>query len=214
MENYKVPKKEQNPLVLNTVASAAVFGLLRFAGLSGLKVQDAENSPYTINQGDSQDYPLPKFVSKLNTIVYSNLIFNKDKQLDNNGNIVFEWQDFQIDDILISVSQSKKIITTEIQGRDGTVKEYIGMDDFQISLTGRISGSYNVYEKELVSTLKKILSSGQPLAVTSWYLQNLDIVNVVIKDFNFGQTEGEYSTQYFTISAISDNVVEGLIINQ
>ena len=203
-----------NVLLQNTLKSNSVNGLLNFAGLSGLKVQDAKNSPYTINQSNSQDVPNPKFVSKLNTIVYSNLILNKGKQLDNNGNIIFEWDDFQIDDILISVSQSKKIITTEIQGRDGTVKEYIGMDDFQISLTGRISGSYNVYEKELVATLKKILSAGQPLAVTSWYLQNLDIVNLVIKDFNFGQNEGEYSTQYFTISAISDNVIEGLIINQ
>jgi hypothetical protein len=199
-----------NVLLQNTLKSNAVNGLLNFAGLSGLRVQDAKKSPYTINQGISQDVPSPKFISKLNTIVYSNLIFNK--SYDKDGNLL--WQDFQIDDILISVSQSKKIITTEIQGRDGTVKEYIGMDDFQISLTGRISGSYNVYEKELVAILKKILSSGQPLAVTSWYLQNLDIVNVVIKDFNFGQTEGEYSTQYFTISAISDNIVEGLIINQ
>ena len=212
MSEYQI--NTENVLVKNTNSSDAVGGLLNFAGLSGLKVQDAQKSPYTINQGDSGDIPAPKFVSKLNTVVYSNLILNKGRQLDNNGNVIFEWEDFRIDDILISVSQSKKIITTEIQGKDGTVKEYIGMDDFQVSLTGRISGAYNVYEKELVALLKKIFSAGQPLAVTSWYLQNLDIVDIVIKDFEFGQTEGEYSTQYFTASAMSDKIVEALITNQ
>ncbi|WP_368732377.1 DUF6046 domain-containing protein, partial [Chitinophaga agrisoli] len=31
--------------------------------------------------------------------------------------------------VLVTVAQSKKIIVTDIQGRDGTVKEYNGMGD-------------------------------------------------------------------------------------
>ena len=112
----------------------------------------------------------------------------------------------------MNVSQSKKIVTTEIQGRDGTVKEYIGLDDFQIQITGRLNGTYNVNPKERTRQLKTILSAGQPLEITSWYLQNLDITDIVVKDFNFGQTEGEYSTQYFTINALSDRRFEAKII--
>lgn len=212
MENFRVPKKTENPLILNTVASSAVFGLANFAGLNNIKIQDAQNSPYIIEEGGAQDIPLQKFVSKLGTVVYSNIIFNAGVILDENG-VADTWDDFRIDDVLLTVSQSKKIITTEIQGRDGTVKEYIGLDDFQIQITGRLNGSYNVNPKELTRQLKIILSAGQPLEITSWYLQNLDITDIVVKDFNFGQTEGEYSTQYFTINALSDKRFEAKIIS-
>lgn len=212
MENYKVPKKTENPLILNTVVSSAVFGLANFAGIKNIKIMDAQNSPYVIEQGEAQDVPLQKFVSKLGTVVYSNIIFNAGVILDENG-VKDNWNDFRIDDVLLTVSQSKKIITTEIQGRDGTVKEYIGLDDFQIQITGRLNGSYNVNPKDLTRQLKIILSAGQPLEITSWYLQNLDITDIVVKDFNFGQTEGEYSTQYFTINALSDKRFEAKIIS-
>jgi len=216
MENFRVPKKLENPLLLNTVVSSAVFGLANFAGLNNIKIMDAQNSPYI--KSDVQngfikgDVPTQKFISKLGTVVYSNIIFNAGVILDENG-VADYWNDFRIDDVLLSVSQSKKIITTEIQGRDGTVKEYIGLDDFQIQITGRLNGTYNVNPKDLTRQLKIILSAGQPLEITSWYLQNLDITDIVVKDFNFGQTEGEYSTQYFTINALSDKRFEAKIIS-
>ena len=213
MENYKVPQKTENPLILNTVASSVVFGLANFAGINNIKIMDAQNSPYVVDPATAQDVPLQKFTSKLGTVVYSNIIFNAGVILDVNGVIVDSWDDFRIDDVLLTVSQSKKIITTEIQGRDGTVKEYIGLDDFQVQITGRLNGNYNVNPKELTKQLKKILSAGQPLEITSWYLQNLDITDVVVKDFNFGQTEGEYSTQYFTVNALSDKRFEAKIIS-
>jgi hypothetical protein len=216
MENFRVPKKLENPLLLNTVVSSAVFGLANFAGLNNIKIMDAQNSPYI--KSDVQngfikgDVPTQKFISKLGTVVYSNIIFNAGVILDENG-VADSWNDFRIDDVLLAVSQSKKIITTEIQGRDGTVKEYIGLDDFQIQITGRLNGTYNVNPKDLTRQLKIILSAGQPLEITSWYLQNLDITDIVVKDFNFGQTEGEYSTQYFTINALSDKRFEAKIIS-
>lgn len=213
MENFRVPIRLENPLLLHKAATNAVEGLVQFAVLRSVAVLDAQKNPYTINQGDSGDVPTQKFISKLGTVVYSNLIFNSGRQI-NNGQVVFEWDDFRIDDALFIVSQQKKLVETEIQGKDGVVVEYIGLSAFQVQITGRITGSYNVYEKELVSTLKKILSTGQPLAISSWYLQNLDITDVVIKDFNFGQNEGEYSTQYFTINCQSDQVVEATITGQ
>ena len=208
MKNYIIPKKTENPLLLNTVASNAVLRLANYAGLKGLKILDVQDSPFVINEGDSMDVPFDKFISKMGTVVYSNIIINK--IYDANGNLIFD--DYRIDDCLMQVSQSKKIVTTEIQGKDGTVKEYIGLDDFQVQISGRITGSYGVYEKELVNKLKKILSLGQPLAVSSWWLQNLDITDIVVKDFSFDQNEGEYSTQYFTINALSDRRFEALIL--
>jgi hypothetical protein len=217
MENFRVPSKLENPLILNTIVTSAVVGLADFAGLNNIKIMDAQNSPYIKDKVQenfvSGDIPVQKFTSKLGTVVYSNVIFNAGVILNQSGEVTDSWEDFRIDDVLLTVSQSKKIITTEIQGRDGTVKEYIGLDDFQIQITGRLNGTYNVNPKELTRQLKIILSAGQPLEITSWYLQNLDITDIVVKDYNFGQTEGEYSTQYFTINALSDKRFEAKIIS-
>ena len=213
MEDYKVPNIFQNPLLLNSAVSTAVKGLVEFAGIPNVKVLDAQNSPYVINAGVAQDVPIG--VSKsLGTPILSNIIFDKGKILDTNGIEVDFWNDFTIDDCLITVSQSKKIIVTEIQGRNGTVKEYIGLDDFQVNIVGRLNEAYGVNPKEDTKILHKILSSGAPLAITNWFLQNLDINFIVVKDFDIPQLEGMYSTQYFTITAISDRVVEAKITNQ
>lgn len=213
MQDYRVPNILQNPLFLNSAVSTAVKGLVEFAGIPNVKVLDGQNSPYLINSGAKQDEPVA--VSKmLGTPIYSNIIFNKGKILDNNGIEIDFWEDFYIEDCLIIVSQTKKIIVTEIQGRDGTVKEYIGLDDFQITINGRLNGAYGVNPKEDTKTLHKILSSGAPLAVTNWFLQNLDINDIVVQSFEIPQIEGKYSTQFFTITAMSDRVVEAKITNQ
>lgn len=211
--DYNVPTRLENPLTVNRAASNAIAGLVQFAVLSNVKVLDAQRNPYTVPEGDSQDVPEQQFISKLGTVVYSNLIFNAGRQIKE-GQVVYEWDDFRIDDALFSITQPKKIVETEIQGKDGVVVEYIGLGAFQIQITGRICGSNGVYEKELTAILNKILCTGQPLAVSSWYLQNLDITDVVVRDFNFGQNEGEYSTQYFTINCQSDQVVEATITGQ
>ena len=96
MENYKVPKETENPLILNAVRTSAVVGLANFAGLNNLKIMDAQNSPYT--QTDVQngfkkwDEPVQKFISKLGTVVYSNIIFNAGVILDENG-VADNWLD-------------------------------------------------------------------------------------------------------------------------
>jgi len=210
MDKYNIPNRFENPLARNQ----ALNQLKAFAFIHpGVMVIDGSKSPYEINPGDSEDVPQPKFISKLGTLIYSNFILNAGRQIINN-NVVFAWEDFRVDDALFLVTQQKKLVETEIQGKDGVVVEYIGLGPFQIQITGRITGSYNVYEKELVAQLKKILSCGQPLAITSWYLQNLDITDIIVKSFDFGQNEGEYSTQYFTINAQSDQVTEAFITNQ
>lgn len=204
MKDYNVPKIYENPLLINSTVSDAVVSLTNYAGIRGLKILDATKSPYEISQGDGGDVPIEKQISKLGTVVYSNVILNK----------TWEWNDFRIDDCLISVTQDKKLVITDIQGKDNEVIEYIGLSNYQIQIIGRLNGSYNTNPKEETAILKKILSAGQTLAITSWWLQNLDITDIVVTGFNFAQTEGEYSTQYFTINAISDVITEALITQQ
>ena len=44
-----------------------------------------------------------------------------------------------ISTVLMQVSQEKRIVKTPIQGRDGTIKQYIGLGDYKIKCTGIIA---------------------------------------------------------------------------
>lgn len=110
--------------------------------------------------------------------------------------------------VLLGVTQAKKIVKTEIQGRDGTVKEYIGMDDYGITINGVITAGNGYSPASDVSQLKQILDAPIPIPVASAYLNNLSITNLVIESYELAQEAGGYSYQTFTINAISDVPVE------
>jgi len=65
---------------------------------------------------------------------------------------------FIINDCLIKVSQQKRLVVTDIQGKDNQVIEYIGMSNFVVQVTGRLVGTYKVNPKEETKTLKEILA--------------------------------------------------------
>ena len=90
------------------VMTMAIRGLVANSKLDNVKIHDGKNSPYVINQGEAQDFPLNNFISDLGTVVYSNVIFNAGKVLDSNYNQLNTWDDFRIDDCLIQITQQKK----------------------------------------------------------------------------------------------------------
>lgn len=110
--------------------------------------------------------------------------------------------------ILISVSFPRNIVKTEIVGRNGTVKEYIGEGDTQITFRGIITGANGHYPMEEVGILKDIIKAPIAIPVVCRYLQNLDIDTIVFEDRSLEQEEGGYSYQTFSLNAISDTPIE------
>lgn len=163
-----------------------------------------------INQTTQQDKELYK--SSLGTPVFTDLTFEEVRYELGDGSIR-RVPNIILQTILITVSQSKNIIVTQIQGRNGTVKEYIGMGDYEVTINGIIAGPNGHYPIDEVHALKQMLDAPVAIPVTSWYLQNLDIYSLVVKDYAFDQEPGGYSKQNFTINCISDLPVELLIGN-
>jgi len=110
--------------------------------------------------------------------------------------------------ILCSVTFPRNIVKTEIQGRNGTVKEYIGEGDAQISFRGIITGANGHYPADEVAALKKLVHAPVPIPVISEFLNNIDIYTVVFEDRSLEQDEGGYSYQTFSLNAISDTPQE------
>ena len=146
-------------------------------------------------------------ISKLGTAVFSNITFLADSYTDNYDKET-TFKDMTFDTVIMTVNQSKNIVTTQIQGRNGTVKEYIGDGDYNITINIIITGTNNHYPISEVRDFKLILNANKSLKIASKYLDTLDISNIVIKDYEFAQEVGGYSYQKISISALSDKAQE------
>ena len=193
------------------VAASELRSLIYFAGLQNVRIISAKNNPYE-NQalGYTPDTPvasssqlgsgIPVYSDiTLEGCSYTDMITGKVVNVGTSGQPYLNFQT-----CLITVTNSNKIIKTEIQGRNGTVKEYIGSNDASVVIKGVITSKPNVYPFDIVKQLSDWLNAPVSKGISCKWLNNLNIFNVVVEGFDLPQQEGQYSQQYFTINAISD----------
>jgi len=152
------------------------------------------------------DDPL-KF-SSLGTPVFTNLFIPGGNFTDLDGNII-EFEGFQLDAVIMTVSATKNVITTAVAGREGTVKEFASDGDFVITVEGVMVGEQqNVYPEDQMTALIEVCRVPETLKIISEFLEFFDIQEVVITDYNFPQKSGSRNIQSFTISMLSDQPLE------
>lgn len=117
--------------------------------------------------------------------------------------------ELSIPDAVVAMTRTKQIITTQVVGMDGTVKEYISDGDFDINIAVGIQGVEdgkvaNVYPEEGLRELRKFLEVDKPISVQSAFFDLFEINRLVVKSYSLTQgTESNY--QELTISALSDD---------
>jgi len=140
----------------------------------------------------------------LNTPIYSDITFNSGSYVDQNG-LTQTYQSLNIELVLLSVMNTKNIIETTLQGRNGTVKEYISDGDYQIKIEGKLFGrGANNYPQEDVQKLLSICLAPQAINVTSTFLKMFNVEDIVIKSYTIDQQEGMRNCQPFTLNCVSD----------
>lgn len=169
--------------------------------IGGFRVFDAEQSD------DPQDY------SYLGTPVYSNLQFlkvsgtsfdnslNVGAQVNNNSEVML-----RIDTVLLDVTRTRNIKKTDIQGRDGSIKEYISNGDYVINVKGAIVSDFpNLYPEQEVKLLSELLSLNKAIPVASKFLDMFGISNLVVDpEWSISERLGSRNEVPFEFNAISD----------
>lgn len=172
-------------------------------GVATIQKPSTSSNQFTgkIDQATFADPEL--YPSDLGTSVFADVTFESITYQDATGkdvvtpNMVFQ-------SILVNVSFPRNIVKTQIQGRNGTVKEYIGEDDAIITFKGIITGRNGQYPAAQIYALRQMIKAPYAIPVTSTHLQNLGIYSVVFEDSEFEQEEGSYSYQVFSLNAVSD----------
>jgi hypothetical protein len=117
--------------------------------------------------------------------------------------------DLVLETVLIDVAMRKNIVTTTVQGRPGTVKEYVSDGDYEVRIRGIIvEHGVNAYPFDQVRDLHEVLRRSEAIPVVADYLRFFDIYNLVVTSYNFAQSEGFQNIQTFELSCISDNPEE------
>lgn len=113
-----------------------------------------------------------------------------------------------MNDAVVAVSRQKNIVSTQIVGMDGTVKEYINDGDYNLNIVVGIAAVrdgviVDEYPADGLRELRTFLDEKAPLSVQSDFLDVFDINRLVIKSFSVTQdTASNY--QSVSLSAVSD----------
>jgi len=120
-----------------------------------------------------------------------------------------------VDMAIFTLNQTKNIVKTAIQGRNGTVKEYIGDGDYAIDITGHFVSPYpNYYPQEEVDQFIKIMKVQSQIPIVAPILKAFGIENVVVERWGINETVGTRNMVSFSISCISDTDDSIVIRNQ
>ena len=139
-------------------------------------------------------------VSMLGTPVFADVVLKStsDKSLT-----------IKLDSVLLIIEQNKNIGRTNVTGRNGSVKEYYSLDDYNIEISGSITDENATrYPMEQVNTLIKVCELAEAMEVSSPFLEMFNIYNAVIYNYKFDQKAGYQNQQFFHLKMYSDLPIE------
>jgi len=113
--------------------------------------------------------------------------------------------DLVLEIALITATQEKNIVKTAVQGRNGTIKEYVSDGDWQISIRGVIvSESSNKRPSEELKKLDLFRSYNVDIDIISNFLDDLKVYTVIITNVTYEQREGMRNVYDYTLTCLSE----------
>jgi|ERR1035437_1508689 hypothetical protein len=150
----------------------------------------------------------PLFSSGRETFVFDEVTFEQMSTIKYRDGTSYKSEALSMLTCIIDITQTKNIIATPIQGRNGTIKEYISDGDYFVTIKGVVcSGMNNVRPDKKMKVLSELSLYPQAITVTSNILNDeWNIRNLVIQNFTIQQLEGDRSCVAVEIHCISDTV--------
>lgn len=134
--------------------------------------------------------------------------------LNNSGNEVFlpiwlikaDGTKFMLQNTVSSIVSKKTIIETQLVNQQGSVKEELSIDDWDINVKGIIISSDMDYPDQQVSELRQLYKTSESLEIENARTSLLfeDNEKVVVKNLKFPEVKGFKNMQAFECDLVSD----------
>lgn len=182
--------------ILNTFGMRAIKPLFYRGGdpLEKHAANYPEGQPADVEKFDTYPDGIQK-MSMLGTPVFSDIVLRSP-----DGRLKIE-----LDAALCEVTQKNVIVTTKIIGRNGSVKEYINSDDYQLKIKGILfENERDVAPMPAIKALDNMGKINDSVAIVSPFLDVFGIRNIVITEIKTDQIEGKLNCVKYEITAMSD----------
>ena len=116
-------------------------------------------------------------------------------------------------DPLVTVGAPMNVVKTAIQGRRGTVKEYIGQGDYAVTIrailaTDLRAGDRFAYPLPEVQRLRALCELGVALPVSGFLLDTYGIKSLVVENVRYESLPGFGNLQAYELECVSDEPIE------
>jgi hypothetical protein len=112
-----------------------------------------------------------------------------------------------LESAIVEINRTKNIVSTVVQGRDTSVKEFINNGDFNITVSGLICNKGAGYPKQKVKQLEGYLSAKTSIKITHELMNLLGVGEIVITDYSLPYTPF-MNMQAYSFNAMSDDPIE------
>ena len=116
-------------------------------------------------------------------------------------------------DPLVTVGAPMNIVKTPIQGRRGTVKEYIGQGDYAVTIRAILATDLRAdnrfaYPLPEVKRLLALCELGVALPVSGFLLDTYNIKSLVVENVRYESLPGFVNLQAYELECVSDEPIE------
>lgn len=111
-----------------------------------------------------------------------------------------------LETLVITLSRTKNITTTNIQGVDGTVKEFINLGDYVVNITGSFIGrdAWH-YDEDSITDFVSLMNIKDSITINNQYLNELyNISSIAVTNFEVVQSPELSNIVFYKIDALSN----------
>lgn len=155
-----------------------------------------------------------KYSTQLGNPIISNVTFRapeyNNEQQERDAAFEDSLDFFDLDHALVGVRQNKMIVKTQVEGMDGTIKEYISLGDYEITIRGNLVNEIDPFARptQLMNNLLRFLTYDGAIEMVSKATIPHKIRSVVVMDYSFDEQAGYVNQIPFRIRLLSDTPEE------
>lgn len=167
------------------------------------------NIPGTVPSLEDFRQSIPIGVSALGTPVFDDVTFLPGNYKPKGGGKQVEYAGLSLQAVKVVVTQSKNIVKTQVAGRDGTIKEYCSLGDFNINITAKISELFNIFPADQLFAWKGLAFTPVKIEIISKFINEyFEVYDVVVTDFDASPVVGSLNEVNLNISLLSDDDID------